>query len=351
VSNGDFFSNYRLINYFLSWPFGLWGAPFFPLRFYVFHSQWNTLYQFWIHTRAIDRLPWIIELIFNTPSHHRVHHGSNPRYIDKNYGGTLIIFDRIFGTFEPESEPVTYGISYSLGTWNPFFCQLHHWGEMLQVAKRMPTLWQKIRVFLDRGPYFNYLVLYPEKVKAAVEGKGTHEPRAKYDGNMPNMVMSIYGFVHGGSLILLSVLMSDYAAKSKQARFLNSTQQSHTHYPHFQSNIFSESGMEILFGSFILFGMFCISALFDQKPWAKSIEVIRLLVFWPLFGFLWWLWGHSHGFPTEWSKFKTGGFHAFNQELTSTPFILGVAFLLGSLLTLWRFYKTNIPSSLKIKVH
>jgi sterol desaturase/sphingolipid hydroxylase (fatty acid hydroxylase superfamily) len=72
----------------------------------MLHSEINTLYQFWIHTQTIGKFPFILEYIFNTPSHHRVHHGCNPQYIDKNYGGTLIIFDRIFGTFEPEKEEV-----------------------------------------------------------------------------------------------------------------------------------------------------------------------------------------------------------------------------------------------------
>src|SRR5271154_1425604 len=69
-------------------------------------GQLNLLYQFWIHTESIDRLPDPIELVFNTPSHHRVHHGSNRQYLDKNYGGILIVWDRLFGTFEQELRRV-----------------------------------------------------------------------------------------------------------------------------------------------------------------------------------------------------------------------------------------------------
>jgi sterol desaturase/sphingolipid hydroxylase (fatty acid hydroxylase superfamily) len=78
---------------------------------FVLVSAFNTLYQFWIHTEAIGKLPRWIEFIFNTPSHHRVHHGRNPKYIDKNHAGSLIIWDRMFGTFQAEEEKPTYGIT------------------------------------------------------------------------------------------------------------------------------------------------------------------------------------------------------------------------------------------------
>ncbi len=78
----------------------------------------NLIYQYWIHTEAIDRLPAWFERVLNTPSHHRVHHGSNPQYIDKNYGGILIIWDRMFRTFEPERERVRYGLTEPFDTHN-----------------------------------------------------------------------------------------------------------------------------------------------------------------------------------------------------------------------------------------
>lgn len=82
----------------------------------------NLLYQFWIHTEAIDKMPRWFEFIFNTPSHHRVHHATNPRYLDSNFAGIFIIWDRLFGTFVPEieDEKITYGIVKPVGTFNPF---------------------------------------------------------------------------------------------------------------------------------------------------------------------------------------------------------------------------------------
>ncbi len=89
----------------------------------------NLFYQFWIHTRSVGRLhPWL-EAVFNTPSHHRVHHGSNPRYIDRNHGGVLIIWDRLFGTFSPErdDDPVRYGLTKNLDSDNPWTVLSHEY--------------------------------------------------------------------------------------------------------------------------------------------------------------------------------------------------------------------------------
>ena len=106
-----------------------------PLIFLGFHPAMvlfvgavNLIYQFWIHTELINRMgPF--EWIFNTPSHHRVHHATNPRYLDANYAGTLIIWDRMFGTFIPESddEKPRYGIIKNLGTFNPLVISFHEW--------------------------------------------------------------------------------------------------------------------------------------------------------------------------------------------------------------------------------
>ena len=89
----------------------------------------NLVYQFWIHTEAIDKLPAWFEAVFNTPSHHRVHHATNPQYLDANYAGTLIIWDKMFGTFVPEDKavPCRYGIVRNLGTFNPLRVAFHEW--------------------------------------------------------------------------------------------------------------------------------------------------------------------------------------------------------------------------------
>jgi sterol desaturase/sphingolipid hydroxylase (fatty acid hydroxylase superfamily) len=98
----------------------------FPVEMVILFSAISLVYQFWIHTETIGRLG-LIEWVFNTPSHHRVHHGTEPYYLDRNYAGVLIIWDRLFGTFEEEDERPTYGVLSNLGTLNPFRIAFHEW--------------------------------------------------------------------------------------------------------------------------------------------------------------------------------------------------------------------------------
>jgi sterol desaturase/sphingolipid hydroxylase (fatty acid hydroxylase superfamily) len=117
-------------------------APLLLLGFHpamiLFVGGVNLIYQFWIHTEAIGRLPRWVEAVMNTPSHHRVHHGRNPRYLDANYAGVFIVWDRMFGSFVPEldEEPVEYGLVQNLGTFNPLRVAFHEWigmfGDMLR---------------------------------------------------------------------------------------------------------------------------------------------------------------------------------------------------------------------------
>lgn len=104
---------------------------FHPLMVMTMQSI-SLIYQFWIHTETIGKLPGPIEFIFNTPSHHRVHHGSNPLYIDKNHGGILIIWDRIFNTFQPEIFRPTYGLTRNINTYNPIRIAFHEWISIYQ---------------------------------------------------------------------------------------------------------------------------------------------------------------------------------------------------------------------------
>ena len=100
----------------------------------------NLIYQFWIHTEAIGRMPRWVEAVMNTPSHHRVHHGVNPRYLDTNYAGVFIIWDRLFGTFTPErdDDPVRYGIIKQLGSFNILWAATHEWVGIARDVWRAP---------------------------------------------------------------------------------------------------------------------------------------------------------------------------------------------------------------------
>ena len=123
-----------------AWVQGAFSWVFYlPLAFvgfdpYMFATiaSLQTLYQFWIHTKVIDKMPAWFEYVFNTPSHHRVHHGVNPKYIDKNHAGTLIIWDRVFGTFQLEEEEVVYGITTQPKSWNPLWLNFEYWIDLFK---------------------------------------------------------------------------------------------------------------------------------------------------------------------------------------------------------------------------
>lgn len=113
--------------------------------------QLNLIYQFWIHTETIDKLGFL-EKIFNTPSHHRVHHGSNVAYLDRNYGGILIVWDRLFGTFREEDEPVQYGITKNIRTYNLLKITFHELRSLINDIQRSKRLGDKLRyLFLSPG--------------------------------------------------------------------------------------------------------------------------------------------------------------------------------------------------------
>jgi len=122
----------------------------FPTWMFLIVSSSNTLYQFWIHTPLIKHLGWF-ESIFNTPSHHRVHHGKNPEYIDKNYAGSLIIWDKLFGTFEKETVPAEYGTTAPLNSWNPFYANVRTLTDLLYYGKYLNSLTSRILIFF-RSP-------------------------------------------------------------------------------------------------------------------------------------------------------------------------------------------------------
>ncbi|CAM1370703.1 sterol desaturase family protein [Tenacibaculum xiamenense] len=138
-----------------------WSGSFYtfifwiPLVFIGFHPVMilmqmsiSLLYQYLIHTELIDRMPSWFERIFNTPSHHRVHHATNPQYLDRNHGGIFIIWDKLFGTFEPESEKPIYGLVSNIDTYNPLKVAFHEWFNMLRDVFASKTS------FLNRFKYF-----------------------------------------------------------------------------------------------------------------------------------------------------------------------------------------------------
>ncbi|MGV9643933.1 sterol desaturase family protein [Streptomyces sp. NPDC003514] len=124
-------------------PLALLGIPPWMI---LLQQSISLIYQFFLHTERVDRLWRPIELFFNTPSHHRVHHGSNNVYLDRNYGGILIVWDRLFGTFQPEGERVVYGLTKNIDTYNPLRVAFHEYAATWHDI-RTATRWR------DRAGY------------------------------------------------------------------------------------------------------------------------------------------------------------------------------------------------------
>lgn len=144
----------------LMWiPLPLLGVP--PWMVFFGFSV-NLIYQFWVHTERIGTLPRVVEFVFNTPSHHRVHHGMDQLYLDKNYGGILIIWDRLFGTFQAELFRPHYGLTHQVDTFNIWKLQTH---EYLAIARD----WQSATCLRDRLGY----VFGPPGWKPRTVGKST----------------------------------------------------------------------------------------------------------------------------------------------------------------------------------
>jgi len=134
------------------WIFWMWLPllGFYPVMVLTMQAI-SLLYQFWIHTELVQSLG-PLEFVLNTPSHHRVHHGSNQRYIDRNHAGTLIIWDRLFGTFEPEAlaDRPHYGLTKNLSTYNPVRIAFHEWADICRDVRQAPGWSNKLRYVFGR---------------------------------------------------------------------------------------------------------------------------------------------------------------------------------------------------------
>jgi sterol desaturase/sphingolipid hydroxylase (fatty acid hydroxylase superfamily) len=224
-------------------PLALIG--FDPVMF-VSIASFQTLYQFWIHTKFIGRLhPWI-EYIFNTPSHHRVHHGVNPKYIDKNHGGTLIIFDRMFGTFQAEEEEVVYGVTKQPMSWNPLWLNFEYWIDLFSQVMHTPKFSDKLK-----------LIFFPPGWKPTDEGKPLYqnfmpESFRKYDTKIPlglNYYV-LFQFI----LILAGTTLFLYNYKKFSLPFI------------------------VFISGMVIYSLVNLGGIFESKKWVIPIEYLRLFL-------------------------------------------------------------------------
>ncbi len=243
------------------WTFGF-SLPIAFLGFrtedFVLIQAFNTLYQFWIHTEAIGKFPRWIEFIFNTPSHHRVHHGSDPEYLDKNYAGSLIIWDRMFGTFQEEEEKPTYGITKPINSWNAIWANMSHYADMSEDLKRIPKWSDRIRyIFKKPGWLPDYLGGY--RAAPAID-KATYK---KYDTPGP-MSLNLY------------VLFQYILCLVGTALFLFNAD---------KFDLETKAFITILISVVVV----NCGVLFENRPWVRLAEWIRIIVYPVLLSALtWW---------------------------------------------------------------
>jgi alkylglycerol monooxygenase len=154
----------------------------------------DLFYQFWLHTELVQRLPRPIEWFFNTPSHHRVHHGIEAQYLDRNYGGVLVVWDRLFGTFEPEGARPTYGTTIALRSYNPLWGNLAHFHRMAKLARAAARVRDKLYTIVAHPAWLPPGVDDPQK-------SGDDAPRTKYRPRPRRAVM-----IHVAALFAIASL-------------------------------------------------------------------------------------------------------------------------------------------------
>ncbi len=240
----------------------LWSFPFYlPLAWLGFSplvflacSSFDTLYQFWIHTRAIRTLG-PLEWVLNTPSHHRVHHGCDAKYIDRNYAGTLIVWDRLFGSFQAEEEEPVYGITKPLASWNPLWANVHHYVDLARASRRAPSTVDAIRLWF-KGPGWQ-----PAWVKESLYGAPIVSPltageAGKYDAR-PERPLTGYAMVQfaGGLVATLALLWGEQRWTG---------------------------GERVGLALAIVWTVLNVGLLFDRRGWVVRSELLRLGALWAL---------------------------------------------------------------------
>ena len=212
-------------------------------------SGFNLLYQFWIHTESINKLPKWFEAIFNTPSHHRVHHARNPKYIDKNHAGTLIIWDRLFGTFKEEEERPTYGITKNLNSWNPVWANMAHYNDMLSDLKRIPKWTDKLKYVFEKP---GWLPEYLGGYRAPYDiDKGTYQ---KFNLHAIKAINTYVFFQYVILLIGTALFLFNMAVLNE--------------------DLLQKGILALL----IILATVTFGGLFENKMWARPVEYARLII-------------------------------------------------------------------------
>ncbi len=211
----------------------------------------NLIYQFWIHTRAIGKLGFL-ELFMNTPSHHRVHHGKDPKYCDKNHAGVFIIWDKMFGTFQEEHEEPTYGITIPLNSWNPIWANLGSYKSLFQEVGKVKGIKNKLKVLFGKPGW------RPEELGGPIVpveiDKSYYQ---KYDTYLPPSTI-YYLLFHFIVVLLFSTQLLELATD-----FVN-------------TNI--EIQFTVISGAFwVLLSLLNLGGIMENKTWAYKSEIFRII--------------------------------------------------------------------------
>lgn len=233
----------RLMSFFFFWPLTLIG--FHPTDIYIMTGV-HLFLGFWHHTEVLPKFWRWIEYIFNTPSHHRVHHGVNFKYLDKNFAEFLIVWDRIFGTFQEEEEKVVYGMYHGPQTWNPVIINFHYYITLWNYAVAAPYFWDKIRIWFMPLTWVPRGLPPKEPIKEI-----TIQNQVRYQSNMfrgakPYLILQLVL-----SLVIMLYIINANSSWSLMERWV---------------------GAALLWHS-----MFNWSGILESKSWAFSSELVRLL--------------------------------------------------------------------------
>jgi len=233
--------------FLLGWIFYLPMAVFgVPLLVFVSVAALNLLYQFWVHTRHIPKLGWF-EWFFVTPSNHRAHHAQNALYMDRNYGGVFIIWDRLFGSFQEEddNEPVVFGVTTPLASWNPVWANVQFYAQLWADARRAESTWDKLRIWFMRTGW------RPADVAARY-------PMSKPDlSQFRKFEVSLDGRQQRYVLLQFCV----YIALGSYLMNLEPK--------------LSVAALVLGWGA-VVFGLFVLGVVLENRPWALKLELVRL---------------------------------------------------------------------------
>nr|XP_040021970.1 alkylglycerol monooxygenase [Gasterosteus aculeatus aculeatus] len=236
-----------LTQQFTSWIFYMPLALIAPPTVFAVHIQLNLLYQFWIHTELIRDLG-PLEWVFNTPKHHRVHHGRNEYCIDKNYGGILIIWDRIFGTFAEEADKVVFGLVFPINTFEILYVQLHYYLYLWRRSNTFKTIGDKLSTFF-KGPSWS-----PGKLRLGdhVDNPEVTGQEVPHDPSWP-LPLQLYVVIH--FLLALG-----------------------TYHDLFENKMMLSQLTVLGMTCYVLLTLTSLGLIMDQRPTAAFLEMLRCVV-------------------------------------------------------------------------